>query len=276
MIQSRLLLVFIFICITNILMAQEVKGTVSSNFYPLKGAFIRNLTQKTLSVADAEGNFKIDVIDGDTLATSYIGYKTDTLIYYHQSFLLVPLHAFVGSLKEVVIKGNHLSTLQQYKKNQEIYRQIYRIGDNSNMFFSNGSTIGNVGIGVNIDAIFSNFSKQGKDARKLQKKLTRDYHDSVVDSCFTTDLVSSITGYQGKKLDDFMMDNKPTYEFVQSATNYDIIAYIKRRVKGVILKSDYPEPTKPKGKGLKMEFKMPDNQINNSFGNNDNAIQSHP
>ncbi len=166
--QLRLLLVFIFICITNILMAQAVKGTVSSNFYPLKGAFIKNVSKKSLSVTDNDGNFKIEVFKGDTIITSFIGYKTDTLIYHSQTFLLLSLHTISGTLSEVVIKGNHLNSLQQYKKNQQIYRQIYRIGDNSNIFFANMKSIDNAGIGINIDALFSNFSKQGKDARRLQ------------------------------------------------------------------------------------------------------------
>lgn len=243
--------------------AQSLPGSVTSNFISLNGAIIRNITAKKIAVSDVHGSFRINAVNGDTIITSFIGYNTDTLIVKTQNFLAISLRPFINALGEVIIKGNKLSPLEQFKKNKEDYKQIYRIGDNSHLF-SAGGGYGHIGVGLSVDALYSTFSKEGKDARRLQRILINDYHSSLVDSRFTKNLVSRITGwYQGKQLDDFMTDNRPTYEFIQTATDYDLIEYIRRRTKGIILQTDNPSPKKTEDRGFKVKFKMPNIQLNN-------------
>lgn len=242
--------------------AQGMSGSVSNNNSPLSGAIIRNTETNNIAISDLDGKFQITAFKGDTLVTSFVGYKSDTLILQNQTSLSVYLQPAIQSLTEVVIKGNRLDPLVIFRKNQQDYNQIYRIGDNSRLF-NVGGGLGRVGVGISIDALYSTFSKEGKDARRLQRVLLNDYHNSVVDNRFTKSLVSKVTGYKGQQLEDFMMDNRPSYEFVQAATEYDIIAYIKRKVGGIVLQSDNPSATKIEDKGFKIKFKMPNIQPSN-------------
>lgn len=273
---KHLLLVFFLIaCSNRTLLAQSISGSVSNNFAPLSGATIRNITLNKLVVSDAKGNFKIRADRGDTLVTSYISYLTDTLILHDQIFLQISLYPSNNVLREVMISSGRLSPLEKFKKNQADYRQIYRIGDNTHLFFGSGG-LGNAGVGLNIDALYSALSKEGKDARRLQRVLINDYHSDVVNERFTTELVARVTGYQGKQLEDFMISNKPDYQFMQTATDYELIEYIRRRVSGITSPADKPAMAKSSGHGLKIKFKMPDIQPNTRPTGAEFTPQIHP
>lgn len=242
-----------FLCISLIISAktsfgQTITGSVSNTADFLSGAKVQNLHFKAVTFSDIKGTFKLNASQGDTLVLSYIGYRNDTLIVGNEQFIKVILQPANNVLREVLIRGNRLTPLQQYQKNQEEFKQIYRIGDKSHMV-----SIG-LGIGLNIDALYSALSKEGKDARRMQKTLTTDYQNSLVDSRFTKELVSSITGYQKQRLDDFMMENRPSFAFIQNSSDYELIQYIQRKAVGISSKADNPIVPKSSEHGFKLKF----------------------
>jgi hypothetical protein len=235
--------------------AQDIHGTVTGKGDNLTGAIIRNVRSQAITVSDINGRFLVRALYGDTLLTSFISYKTDTLIFKSQSNLNVILQVISNNLSEVTIFGTKLDPYQKYLKNRQDFKQIYRVGDKSHMFFASGG-LGTAGIGLNIDALYSALSKEGRDARHLQNVLISDYHGDLVDSRFTPVLVARVTGYSGHQLEDFIINNKPTYEFIQKATDYDIIQYIQRRAGGITLQSDNPVMSKAEGHSPKIRFKF--------------------
>ena len=205
--------------------AQNVKGTVSNASKRISGAVIKNLRTGNKTISDEMGMFIIRVKNSDTLLISKKFYKKDTLVYAGQIFLTIQLQPETKALREVTIKARQISPLDIYEKNKIEYKDIYWKGDYSHMF---GIEAGlGAGVSINIDKLYNLLSKQGKDARKMQRTLTRDYHDDVVDRRFTVHLVGGITGYDGGKLDTFMMKYRPSYDFIVKATDYDVIQYIK-------------------------------------------------
>lgn len=209
---------------------QSRSGIVIGDSKPLNGATIKNLKLNMLAISGDEGAFTLKLNSGDTVVTSYLGFKSDTLIFYEQSSLLITLKPLTNKIGEVVIKGFKITPLEKFRKNQEDYKQIYRIGDDSHMFNALGG-FGFAGFAISIDALYSHFSREGKNARKLQKTLVRDYYADIVDSRFTKSLVTKYTGYEGQQLDNFMIDNRPTYEFMKYASDYDVIKYIQQKAK---------------------------------------------
>jgi len=207
--------------------AQSISGMVSAANARSVGAIIKNLATSNQVISDNNGMFSIRVKKGDTLLTSQLFYKTDTLVYTAQSYLAIQLHAEKIPLREVTIKATKLSPLDIYEQNKQEYKDIYWKGDYSHMF---GASIGTMpGIALNIDKLYNLLSKQGKDARTMQRTLTRDYHDDVIDRRFTKTLVGNITGYDGSKLDTFMMKYRPTYDFITKVSDYDIMNYVKEK-----------------------------------------------
>ncbi|MGY3211777.1 hypothetical protein [Mucilaginibacter sp. HD30] len=247
----------LFLLSIHVSFGQSISGSVNDSLTPLSGAIVKNISIQKLTLTDVKGNFKINGSKGDTLVTVFFNCKTDTTIVSGQTLFAITLQPLSRVLSEATINGHRLSPLAQFRKNQENYKQIYRIGDNSHLFSFNGD-YRHMGVGLSLDALYSNFSKEGKNARRLQQVFVSRYNDDIIDNRFTKDLVGRITGYQGKQLENFMADNRPSFDFIQSATDYDLIQFIQRRVRGVILPTDNPAIRKKEGSGFKIVFKNPD------------------
>jgi hypothetical protein len=116
-----------------------------------------------------------------------------------QQSLLIQLKTPAAMLKEVRINSTPISPAAVYDQNKKDYKQIYFNGDKSGIFLA-GSL-------VNIDKLNNALGKKGHDARRLQHTLTTDYKNSVVDRPFNS-LAASITGYKGKRLSDFIQNNR--------------------------------------------------------------------
>lgn len=246
----RYLLVFFVLLFLNnaAAFAQNTGGmVVGDNSVILSGALVHNSRTKESAIAGTTGAFNIRAVKGDTLITSCMGYRLDTLTVAKQQYLIIALKQSYYVLNGVVIRGKYISPLDRYLKNREDYKQIYRIGDKSHMFY-----VG-VGFGVNIDALYSALSMEGKNARRLQQTIVNDYHNSSVDSRFTKALVAQVTGYEGQKLDNFIMDNRPSFEFIEKASDYELTTYIKHKMLGVVVAGDNPAPAE---KDHKLHFKF--------------------
>jgi hypothetical protein len=272
--MRKLLILVVFLVGYESVKAQHLTGTVSEQSTPLSGAVISNKRFKTPAVSDGKGDFIIVAAKRDTLITTLVGYKPDTTVITNQAFLIINLQPRSKTLSDVIINSTTLSPLDKFKKNQSDYKQIYRIGDDKNAFGFGGG-LGGIGLSINIDKLYSALSKEGKDARRLQKVLVNDYHADIVNSRFTDSLVSKITGYKDKQLDDFMINNRPSYEFVIKASDYDLVAYIKRRIKGIILPTDSPEAAKSKS-GLKVKVNTGDTQQTAASPNSDYVPKTKP
>lgn len=83
-----------------------ITGVVTDeNGDPMPGATITiaNSTQGTVS--DIDGNFSIDVEEGETLLISFIGYTTKSILVGNQSQLTIAMELDDTSLEEVVVVG---------------------------------------------------------------------------------------------------------------------------------------------------------------------------
>jgi hypothetical protein len=228
--KAFLLLFLFFICSDAFAQVQNMHGMVVNDNERLSGAVIRNRGTGGHTISNVQGMFYIKAKSGDTLIIGLFNYKTDTLIVGNQENIIVRLKATSKVLREVVIKDGLLSPLKTYNNNKVAYKDIYWKGDKSHLFsIAPGIGLG-IGIAINIDKLYNALSKEGKDARKLQRELTSDYKNSVVDQRFTKTLVSSVTGYTGEKLSDFIVKYRPDYEFTCKANNYDLIQYIKEKI----------------------------------------------
>ena len=82
------------------------KGTImDTNGDPIIGASIVVNGQKKATISDMEGNFTLpDVATGTTLTISYVGYKTQTVVWNGKD-LSITLHEDAESLEDVVVVG---------------------------------------------------------------------------------------------------------------------------------------------------------------------------
>lgn len=82
------------------------KGNIiDANGDPIIGASIVVIGQKKATISDVDGNFTLpDVATGTTLTISYVGYKTQTVVWNGKD-LSITLHEDAESLEDVVVVG---------------------------------------------------------------------------------------------------------------------------------------------------------------------------
>ena len=91
-----------------------VKGTVTeqSTSIPLPGVNILIKGTSTGTATDFDGNYQINVNNGDVLVFSYVGYNTQEITYNGQSSLNVELTENAAQLSEVVVIGYGSTTVK--------------------------------------------------------------------------------------------------------------------------------------------------------------------
>ena len=103
------------IMVPSIVMAQTtVTGTITdkANAMPLPGVnvLIKNTSRGTST--DFDGNFSLEVSQGETIVISYLGYTTQEIVFNGQSTLDITLEEDAAQLDEVVLIGYGSTTKQ--------------------------------------------------------------------------------------------------------------------------------------------------------------------
>lgn len=192
----------------------------------LTRVYIFNTRSQKALYNNTKGEFKTIAQTGDVLIAQLDGYQSDTVKVGPVNDVIFYLKRKSIRLQEVIVKDTLQSPSKRLKEIQEDYKDIYLKGNSSDIFNIGGPN-GGGGVGLSIDALYSAFSKEGKDARKLQKILDRDYKELVIDYRYTPDLVQQATGLGGIKLRDFMQQYRPSYNFVLEANDYELLLFIR-------------------------------------------------
>jgi len=175
---------------------------------------------------NTKGEFSTFAVPGDTLVAALTGYGVDTLIFKGQPAAYFQLKSIGIRLKDVLIQQKRLTPQQQYEKTIKEYRYSTMKGSTKDLL-----NLGNGGVGLGIDAIYNLLSRQGKNARHLQKILEKDYREDLIDYRFNANLVQQVLGIKGAELTDFMQQYRPTYQFVLDATDYAFNLFVKNAYK---------------------------------------------
>lgn len=108
-------LLFCLIMVPTTLLAQTtVSGTVTdkANAMPLPGVNVLVKGTSRGASTDFDGKFTLEVNQGETIIVSYVGYKTQELIFNGQSSLDIALEEDAAQLDEVVLIGYGSTTKQ--------------------------------------------------------------------------------------------------------------------------------------------------------------------
>jgi hypothetical protein len=221
------ILLFIFCCSVCCVYAQNenLGGIVfdkDTKFRLTKVSVLNTRTRKQV-FNNNKGEFFIDAQKGDVLISFLAGYKSDTLKVENINSVVVFLKRLAIPLPEVVFKDSVLLAKAKYEKAKADFNQAVRIGDSSDILNISGG-----GVGLGIDALWSAFSKEGKNARRLMEIMERDYQNNMIDQVFSKSLVARTTGLKGDKLLIFMLNYRPSYELAMKANEYTMISYIKQ------------------------------------------------
>lgn len=175
---------------------------------------------------NSKGEFNTVARQGDVLLAALEGYSPDTLSVGTSNTLIFYLKRTSIRLKEVIVKDTMNAPADKLKQAQKDYHDAFRKGDTRDIFAQGGST-GAGGAGLNISNLYNLLSREGRNARQLQRIIERDYREAMIDYRYNPSLVSSVTGLSGEKLTDFIQQYRPGYDFAIEANDYELIAYIK-------------------------------------------------
>ncbi|WP_025141598.1 hypothetical protein [Pedobacter jeongneungensis] len=175
---------------------------------------------------NTKGEFSTFAIPGDTLVAALSGYGVDTMVFKGQTAMYFQLKTLGIRLRDVVIQRKRLTPQQLYEKNVQEYRYQTMKGSSKDLL-----NLGNGGVGLGIDAIYNLLSRQGRNARHLQKILEKDYREDLIDYRFNANLVRQVLGIKDDELTDFMQQYRPTYQFVLDATDYSFNQFIRNAYK---------------------------------------------
>lgn len=201
---------------------RSITGIVYLDAQRQSDVIIRNTGSRAQTISNDIGEFIIRAKTGDTLVVIKNNLPNDSLLVTDQPSLIVNLKREPTMLKEVTINSTALTPEKVLENNKKDYHEIYRIGDKRHAVI-----ITPFGPGILIDKLWSAVSREGHNARKLQKQFTIDYKNAIIDHRFNKTLVAKITGYKDKKLETFMDRYRPTFEFADKATDYEMIDYIR-------------------------------------------------
>jgi len=136
---------------------------------------------------------------------------------------IVPKNISRDTLKmdTVAIAREKLAPDSIYKKKQQEYRTIYLWGDNKKPIQIN--PLG--GILININKVYSHFSKKGKESRRLQRIFKAEHEDDLINTIWRPYTVD-YAPLKGDSLLVFQTYFKPSYKWFSKATHYEKLAYI--------------------------------------------------
>ena len=170
---------------------------------------------------NTRGEFTIRAGPGDILIAAAKGYYPDTLVVSDKNVVLFHMERSTIWLEEVSVIARR-SPEERLESNKREYSTAYGKGNAGSIF-----SVGPTGAGISIDALYKLISREGKNSRRLQEIIEQDYRESVIDYRFTPDLVSRVTGLSGATLADFMRQYRPSYYFILSANDYNLVFYIR-------------------------------------------------
>ncbi|HEY0055175.1 MAG TPA: hypothetical protein VGB63_07455 [Pedobacter sp.] len=228
--MKRILFLLLLLCFSQRIFSQEkqVQGIVfdADSKQRLSRVYIYNTRTHKGFYNNIKGEFTTTAKAGDILVAALQGFAVDTVTVKSQAAVLFYLKRTGILLKEVSIKDTTLSAKERLKRSQEEFKDAYRKGSTKDLLQIGGPN-GTGGAGLGIDAIWSLLSREGKNARYLQKIIEADYRDQMIRYRFSQSLVSRVTGLTDDALTDFMVQYKPSYNFILEASDYVLIGFIR-------------------------------------------------
>lgn len=188
----------------------------------LAKVFIYNASKDEGIYNTTKGEFNVKANVGDTLFAILQGYAVDTIMYKGQKSVYFQLKSLGINLREVSILAKKLSPKEQYDRNYKEYKYALDKGKAKDLL-----NMGLGGVGLGIDAIYNLLSREGKNARHLQKILERDYREAIIDYRFRPDYVKQVLHTGDHETTDFMQQYRPSYDFVLTASDYAFVVFLK-------------------------------------------------
>lgn len=188
----------------------------------LPGVTIINKVTRMGTITDESGRFTIDADLGDTLQLTMLTYNMKELpVPAVSMFINVYMTKKIFDLGQVTVQGRNylrdsLATRDEYGR----YFNYHKPGAKDILRTLPAHPITAITYLVP--------SKARKRQEHFKEQLVYWEKEKYVDNRYNEDLVAKMTRLSGDDLDSFMHRFRPGYQFLQEATDYDLMLYIKQ------------------------------------------------
>jgi CarboxypepD_reg-like domain len=194
----------------------EVKDLATDDF--LINVNVKNIyTQKGMTIQQ-DGQFKLEVKKGELIEFSKVGYQTIRIRILSEKeplFYKMVMNKAPVMLREVDIRGKPLD----FKKDSIRYREVYDIVLRKERKDE-----------VDMRSMpLAMLSKKNRQEWAFQEMYEKWEREKYIDVAFNERLVSKITYLKDDELKVFMKWNRPSYDFLRNATDYEYLDFIKSR-----------------------------------------------
>lgn len=194
----------------------EVKDLATDDF--LSNVNVKNIyTQKGMTIQQ-DGQFKLEVRKGELIEFSKVGYQTIRIRILSEKeplFYKMVMNKAPVMLREVDIRGKPLD----FKKDSIRYREVYDIVLRKERKDE-----------VDMRSMpLAMLSKKNRQEWAFQEMYEKWEREKYIDVAFNERLVSKITYLKDDELKVFMKWNRPSYDFLRNATDYEYLDFIKSR-----------------------------------------------
>ncbi len=182
---------------------------------------IMNLRTKTGTLSSENGRFFAEGFPGDTLKFTAIGYADQHEVIPLAGSMVIYMSHKIYDLNQATVRSRNyhddsLATRNEYRK----YYNYHKPGavDILKTLPSNPITA----------LSYLVPSKARKQKEHFQHTLVTFEQEKFVDNRYSPELVARMTRLEPPVLDSFMQKYHPSYDFLKTATDYDLLLYIKQ------------------------------------------------
>lgn len=217
-------LVFLFIMVSNTAWAQTLQGIVTdaATGKPLYPVTVVNLYTQQSTLTDDHGQYVLPAKQGNLVAFSFVGYKT---LQKTKSFstiittMNVAMEQTEYQLEEFSIRPGMFSRYQLDSQERAATYKLPLQRTHPNPFNSPASALAEL------------FSKTAKRTYAFQQIFEAGEIEKFVDSRYTPDLVTGLTGLTGDSIGHFMYACQMPYDFARTASDLELKMWIRSNYK---------------------------------------------
>lgn len=201
--------------------AQTISGKVvdAKTGEPLFPVTVVNLLTQQSVYTNESGSFTIPAKSGEELGFSYIGYKSaQRLVTTGAQNIHIEMSALSFKLNELIVRPQHYSPYQidSIERRATYKRSLARRKSSALSPFS---------------FVAEKFSKSSRHIFNFQRSYNYWEDQRFIDSRYTPELVSELTGLTGDSLAHFMNTNPMDTEYARAATDLELKMWIRTHYK---------------------------------------------
>ena len=196
-----------------------IRGRVvdSASGQPLGTVSIENMDRRNGVFSEANGEFRIEVKEGDYLYFTHVGYRPRSMRVFAPDSartVLIRLGLKPVQLRDVTVYRGPTEYQKDSANRASIYQDVFEYQQTKSVMSP-------------ISTLHQKFSKKYKDLRKLQDQIVDMEQQKFIDTRYTPEVVQAQTKLPADSVPAFMALYPMAYDYARTASDLEIKMWIR-------------------------------------------------